>query len=403
MGMFARRLVTMLIIVAAGWAIGALVGAHDLHDSRVYLVTATALLAIGLFGSTYGIDVEFVRADARLVLNAVTVGVLVKAALISLVMFAVLRDPAAIVLGVAVAQIDPLSVAAAQRHARLSPRAKAILGAWSSLDDPVTAVLAVSLASVAVALGARGAATENPAVLDGAATIGAGLLGNALLLAALAAVWFWLVRPLSRPGPDAGGWTVRAATRRHAARVLAVVVLVVAAAAAVHWVLLIGLAVAGLFYRPALDAVLPWLITAAFLVALVMLGLVLVDGVQWWRGVLLGAAAFAAQFIVGGLLTRRLPAGDRLRLALSQQNGLTAVVVALQLETMLPGMVAVVAPAVLTVNVIHLVANRALESRAVARMAARPALPPSDIRPETRSAPHGARRLPATRTGETST
>ncbi|TMR15670.1 hypothetical protein ETD86_26755 [Nonomuraea turkmeniaca] len=46
------------------------------------------------------------------------------------------------ILAVAVAQIDPLSVASVMADNRLSDRAKTILGAWSSFDDPVTVILA---------------------------------------------------------------------------------------------------------------------------------------------------------------------------------------------------------------------------------------------------------------------
>lgn len=72
-------------------------------------------------------------------------------------------------------------------------------------------------------------------------------------------------------------------------------------------------------------------------------------------------AASASQIAVGYLLTGGLPAGDRIHLALAQQNGITAIVLALRLEAQFPGVAAMVAPAVLTTNLTHAVANRVLD------------------------------------------
>ncbi len=73
------------------------------------------LLAIGLYGSTYGIDLAEARAHVRLILLAITVGVLFKAVLIGLPLWWLFDDPRYLILGVAVAQIDQLSVAALNR------------------------------------------------------------------------------------------------------------------------------------------------------------------------------------------------------------------------------------------------------------------------------------------------
>jgi hypothetical protein len=53
---------------------------------------------------------------------------------------------------------------------------------------------------------------------------------------------------------------------------------------------------------------------------------------------------------------------DRVRLALAQQNGVTAVILALVFERSLDGFVAVVAPAIVTINVIHALADRAVNA-----------------------------------------
>ena len=54
-----------------------------------------------------------------------------------------------------------------------------------------------------------------------------------------------------------------------------------------------------------------------------------------------------------------MPRDDRVHLALGQQNGLTAIVLALALQPYLPSAVGIIAMAVLTVNALHLVTNGA--------------------------------------------
>ncbi|NLT54698.1 MAG: hypothetical protein GXX79_09045 [Actinomycetales bacterium] len=53
-----------------------------LDGSPGYLLGTSLLLAVGLYGSTYAIDLDEARRDRRLILLAVTLGVLVKAVLV---------------------------------------------------------------------------------------------------------------------------------------------------------------------------------------------------------------------------------------------------------------------------------------------------------------------------------
>ncbi|GGJ74387.1 hypothetical protein GCM10010123_00510 [Pilimelia anulata] len=342
------RLAGLAALAGGGWLLAALTGVDPAADPR-YRVAAVALLAVGLFGSTYGIDRADVRGHWRLVLAAVTVGVGLKAALIAGVVVAASGQPAYALLAMAVAQIDPLSVAALARPGRMSPRARSILAAWASFDDPVTTVLT----AYGVVLLLPDGPAPSPAGLAG------GLLGDAALAAAGWVLWRagWWLRGRVRAGLAPGG--LRRGLLR-AGRVLALLLLVGLVAVGVAYGLMLGVAALGFLVRPRFrygDAVLARATPVAFALATFALGTLLAGGFDPVLGVLLGVAAFAAQVPVALLLARGLPAADRWHLALGQQNGITAVILALLLEPHLPGAAGAIGVAVLTVAVLHAAAN----------------------------------------------
>lgn len=335
------RLVTStVLVVAAAWA-ARTGGAHDLASAPWFVPTATSLLAVGLYSSTLGIDLVAARAHLRTVLLAVTVGVLAKAALVHAVMFVCFGDPASVVLAVAVAQIDPLSVAAAGRSTGLTAEGRSLLSAWASFDDPVTMLITLVLLQHL-----DGAAGAGP--VAAVARTATGLALSALLVVVVVV----LQVPLRRVG----------AAAPRAAAVGELLLVAAAGVVAVRHGLLVGLAGCGLVVRPALlrgvqgERLLGWATTGAFGAAVVMLGLVCAGGVDLVRGAVLGVAAYGAQVLVGSLLTARLPR-DRLVLALAQQNGITAVLLSLVAAPVVPAAPGVVAPAVLVVNTLHLLAN----------------------------------------------
>ncbi|GAA1377535.1 hypothetical protein [Catellatospora chokoriensis] len=341
-----RRLAWLALAVLIGLGAAAVTGVRiaDATDSTPYLLATAALLAIGLYGSTYGIDTAGARQDRRLIVTAVTVGVVVKAAVIGVALALAWQDPLFLLLGIVVAQIDPLSVAALLGDDRLSPRARTVLAAWSSFDDPITVVLTVYAAAVATdALGLDHRGEQGVHVADGLAAYAVDLGLNLLFAGLVWLVWRFGVR--DRP--------------RRATALLAL-----AAAVAVWQFLMLGLALVGLFLRPAwLERLLPRITQGALYAATVLLGLLLIGGIALPQGISLGVAAFAAQILVGWLLTRNMPPADRLHLAFAQQNGITAIILALRLEAQFAGVVAVVAPAILVTNLTHYTANHLLDRR----------------------------------------
>ncbi|MFI2717523.1 hypothetical protein ACH5AI_14390 [Streptomyces collinus] len=347
-----RIVVGACLALAAGAVLGLLTHPQDLAHTPGYLYAAGLLLAIGLYGSTHDIDFADVRRSLKVVLVAVTVGVVVKASLIATVMVLAFDRPEYLVLGIAVAQIDPLSVAATQRSDRVSPRAKAILSVWAAFDDPMTVLLTVYFSALALRYGA-GPAGDGSVVAD-TATVFGDLLLNLVLFAAVAALW-WAATAWSGQGGPA-----RRPGTRPPADVVALVLVVALILFAAQDMMVLAVAMTGLLVRLGrFGAGLEPAVALAFLIASAVLGVVLASGQVLLReGLVLGASAFAAQLLVTLLISRllvrpRLTWPDLVHLGFGQQNGITAILLALALEPRFPGTVGVVGPAILTVNLLH--------------------------------------------------
>ncbi|MFF5955883.1 hypothetical protein [Streptomyces luteogriseus] len=344
-----RVVVGACVALAGGAILGLLTDPENLSHAAGYQYAAGLLLAIGLYGSTHDIDFAEVRRSLKVVLVAVTVGVLVKASLIATVMVLAFDRPEYLVLGIAVAQIDPLSVAATQKSDRVSPRAKAILSVWAAFDDPMTVLLTLYFSALAVRYGA-GPAGDGSVVTD-TATVFGDLLLNLALFVLVAALWWAAAAWLGRGR--------RHGTRRPAADVVALALVVALILFAAQDMMVLAVALTGLLVRLGrFGAGLDTAVALAFLAASAVLGVVLASGEVFLReGLVLGVSAFAAQLLVTLLISRlvrpRLTWPDLAHLGFGQQNGITAILLALALEPRFPGTVGVVGPAIVTVNLLH--------------------------------------------------
>ncbi|QFZ22159.1 hypothetical protein [Saccharothrix syringae] len=318
------------------------------------------------------------RNQLRTVLVAVTLGVLAKVALIFGAVYLLFRQPEHLVFAVAVAQIDPLSVAAVRAKSRMSDSAKALLAAWASFDDPITVLLTAYLTAYAL----RGGA------VDGLGGFAVDLVLN-LALAGVAYVLWALVR-----GRVAEAERARRAIRYPVRAGMVVAVLAIGFVAVQHS-LLLALAILGLFFRPDLGRWVDRLAEAGMFAATAAVGLVLAFEFTLplaLTGVALGVAAYLAQAVVALALT--VPErwrGDRVRLALGQQNGLTAIILALLLEPDFPGAIAVVATAVVAVNLLHATANALYDRRTPHPAPVRPRRVPAPAPPTRPPAPSATR------------
>lgn len=335
------RAAVLVVAVMAGAVSATALDLRDIDTSPVYYLAVTTLLALGLHVATRGIDLDEFRSQLGLVALAVTVGVAAKILLIFAVMFLVFRDPRFLLVAVAVAQIDPLSVAAIQAKSRMSARTRTLLSAWASFDDPITALCVVYAAAVITGTPDKPGDTT---VWGDDLTAFALNLGVNLAFAGVVFVGWRLARTRT------AGRTVAAA-----GGLLSVLVI---GSVAVYGSLWLGLAIIGLFCRPRWGWVLDRSVPAALVLAMFAAGMVLVGGINLAAGLALGLAAYLAQVVVALTLTARKQwRGKRARLALAQQNGMTSIVLALLIEPVLPGSIAIVVPAVVVVNLLHAAAN----------------------------------------------
>ena len=349
------HLAKLILFILFGFGIARIAGIENLENASWYITVVAALLAIGLYASTYGIDLKEARQHLKIIMSAVTVGVIIKALIIGGSLALIFQDPFFLILGITVAQIDPLSVATLMKGSRMSAKAKTILASWASFDDPITVIL--SLYAPLIIMQFTGLEIGS---ITGVSDINANFMsyirefGLNLGLAAQAFCLYTVIRYYAK---QIAAWMAFGVS------LASYVLLAVAFSVSLIYFMMLGIALVGLFLRPPkLDAIISHAITWALRVAAVLLGLLLVGGVNLWAGIALGVAAYFAQVIVGALLTRGLPTKDRWHIAFAQQNGITAIILALMFEPVHPGTVAIVAPAIIVVNGLHAVMNKAVDS-----------------------------------------
>lgn len=354
------RLMRLTIVALFGLGTSLAQGDLDIVHSTSYKLVASSLLFVGLYAAVLGINHAEAKKEWPVVLTAITLGVVCKYAIIFGIMFAVTRRWEYAVLAMAVAQIDPLSIAALQKDKRLGARTQVVLRMWASFDDPMTAIatpfLVMGVAAFASTTVQMPATFNAWLILASCVTVGILMATRALLMKAkyaqmlqfMAIIVIGVLTVASGFFPLAAfaGWFIRPAAIDAEAGTEAQ-----QAKAEQRVTISTDLALAG----------------ATFL-----LGMLLANGVDWLGGSVLGIATFASQAIatiaVLAIASRiRMPNGRKSmpftkhatwHLALSQQNGITAIILALNIEPYVPGSAAVVSFAIVVVNLINYTANR---------------------------------------------
>jgi hypothetical protein len=338
------RLLLLAGSALAGLALTCAWGLEGAQDARAFGLVTTALLAVGLYAATADIDLGAIGEDRCLIVRVLTIGVGLKVVLIGAVMVMVFGDWRLVILAPVMAQIDPLSVSALERDGRMSDRARRILDAWASFDDPFTILITWAL------LRLRTGSAGGPLAIAGAWGLNLLLAGGVIALIAAGGRLF---------GRQHGGGEGTAAMRIRAGAIS------LGVAAAVWTNAMLSVALVGLFVGRPGGRLLKRATLVAVYLAAVALGVVLAgshtDAQAIVRGATLGGVTYGSQAVVAPLLTRRLPNADRRHLALGQQNGITAILLAILVSASYGPAAATAAVAILVVYLLHLTANTMLD------------------------------------------
>lgn len=243
----------LLIVMAIGWAYSSLQPTLSIPPLFI-----SALLAIGLYAAATGINVNEARKDKKLILSAITIGVLAKAIIIGTVCALLIGSPLGLIAGVIYSQIDPLSVAAMQHTTRMSTRAKHTIHAWATFDDPVSVLLARYILPLTIgALGSHALSDMVGGMTDWIAQ----LLLN-LLLGLLAFIAWRLIRGR------------RYASLFESCLLIAVLLLAIGSG------LLLAVAIVGLFLRPISETIINKIVLVAYASAVFLIGTLLTGTVN---------------------------------------------------------------------------------------------------------------------------
>lgn len=253
-----------------------------------------------------------------------------------------------------------------QQKGRLTAQAKTILAAWSSFDDPITVILAIYLP---VFLGSI-FPTQNK--MFTAMHAYGGLFGylTALginILYAFVIYLFWLFLKRSTKHPN---YFVLLSII-----IISYLFMLTTFSFAIYFFWMLGIALVGLFMRPKIEKFITLAVHWALSMAAVLLGVLLIHGINVVVGILIDISAFAAQMFVGYILCKKLPQKDKIHIALAQQNGITSIILALLFEPYYAGTVAIVAPAILTINILHGISNMIIDANGVKKLSLTDLLP----------------------------
>ena len=322
-------LVFVLFMVFLGWLIATNYNVSMLQNGKYYPLLLNILLGVGLYASVRGIDTTIASRDKYTLLNAVTFGVLFKVIIIGSVIYLITGEPISFLLAVIVAQIDPLSVGSLtnKNEERLSKRGRNILLAWASFDDPVTVVLAVVIAKYLIGIDISFADTP------------------------------WFIQSFNLIIP-AIAYQIHKFTNNNTIMSLLLLFIFIVS---VYYGFMLAIAISALFVRPKLYIKVSHLVETAYIVSLIIFGTYLVGSIDIAKGLALAFGAIISQVIVSLILTWKLDTNDRVYLAFAQQNGVTAVILSLLFANAIEGIVPIVAVAIVTINVFHMVSFGMIE------------------------------------------
>jgi hypothetical protein len=328
-----------LVFMLAGYGLSGAMDMQAIRENPYYPLALNLLLGVGLYASVRGIDHSELKGGKGDLLAVVTLGVALKIAIIGGIIYFFTGRGDAFMFAIVVAQIDPLSISALTLKSsyQLSPKARTFLLTWASFDDPITVIAAIVVAQYVFFVDLTVLSQD-----------WYWQLGNVIFPALVYGVYFFACKDKNRP------W-------------LEICLLFGAGAISILFGWMLSVALMGLFLRPGLFGLGDVVVPGAYMLSLVLLGSYLTSHVELGLGVTLALAAIGSQAVTSFTFMARLPWQDKVYLACAQQNGITAVILALlfvRATSAAADVIPVVVVAIIVINLVHITAFYLLDNYA---------------------------------------
>ena len=297
-----------------------------IYDSAIFDIFSSIALLIGLYGSVYGIERQKLLENKNIIGLAVTIGVILKILIIGLFLYIITGQILSFLLATIIAQIDPLSVSSLENN-KLSPRGNSILSAWASFDDPMTIIISLWISSTIIGIQFD--------FINMFTTLGKDIFLNFLL----ATITFLLYTKIKNQN------------------LYQLFLLMIVFLFSLVFKLFLGIAIVAIFLRPKIDKEINFLIKIALAYVSIIMGILIVGGVNVYEGIILGILTVIAQFITSWILTKDLLFTDRIQLSIAQQSGITAITLAVYFSHFNNMIVGTISIAIITINSLYFILN----------------------------------------------
>jgi len=302
-----------------------------------YTYLTYSLLAIGLYGGVYAIDLKEFRIHKKIIISAITIGVILKSLIIGGLLFFFTQNILSFLFGIIVAQIDPISVShllQKNKTKKLSKSGETILRAWSSFDDPMTVLLSIYLA-----LPLLGTYIKGKDLSFDFTSYFSELFYNLLFAAFIFILFKIFQKKFSQK------------------KILEILLLVIIFCFVIYFKLMLSIALIALFFRPKISKTLDKAINFSLYISTILLGILLINGISFFIGFLLAIFTVLSQIIALFILMREFSQKDKVYLAFGQQNGITSIILAIIIESFYSGTISIIAPAIFFINSLYFILN----------------------------------------------
>jgi NhaP-type Na+/H+ or K+/H+ antiporter len=302
-----------------------------------YTYFTYTLLAMGLYGGVYAINLKDLHSHKKVIISVITTGVILKSVIIGGLLYLVTGNILSFLFGIIVAQIDPISVTyllQKNKQEKLSKSGETVLRAWSSFDDPMTVLLLLYLALPMVSV----------------------FLNGGILSLNLESYFYELFYNLSFA---LALFILFQFFKEYFKRykILEIFLLFLIFAGVVYLKLMLAIAIIALFFRPKIEKYIDKSIVLAFYLSTILLGILLINGISLEIGLLLALFTVLSQIISSFILVNHFSKKDKIYLAFGQQNGITSIILSILIEGFYPGTIAIIAPAIFFINSIYYLLN----------------------------------------------